>query len=129
MIDTYAPQAVVDANLYNVDAREFTKVPNKEIYFYEGSSPLTITDLIVADATVPFTLVVTDADLIVEGSLAGRGMYIVPNGSIEFRNTVCDQNDIVAGMFIAGAGFTTSTQRNDDLANDQWCDGGKLVIK
>lgn len=76
----------------------------------------------------PFTLLVENANLTVNGSLYGQGVYIVKNGTITFTNNSCDEVDVVRGIFATDGGFSTSRIRNDDPAATQRCDGGSLHV-
>jgi len=38
---------------------------------------------------------VYNADLIIEGSLKGKHMYLVPDGKILFASNNCDERDVV----------------------------------
>jgi cysteine-rich repeat protein len=128
LISKYLPSATLSTSLFNTSTTSIKKVPNEEIYVYDGVYPLTISDQLLA-SDVPFTLIVSASDLIIEGSLEGKWMYVVPNGTITFANEYCDENDMVRGIFIAGEGFLSSAARNDAISNDEWCNGGKLQIE
>lgn len=65
LVEKYTPQASIAATLLNVSSTTIKKVPNENIYVYEGTLPLTISDQLLA-SDVPFTLIVTQADLVVE---------------------------------------------------------------
>ncbi|MDP2670670.1 MAG: hypothetical protein Q8O99_07390 [bacterium] len=67
-------------------------------------------------------------NLIVEGSLLGKGMYVVA-GDINFAAAGCDDTDIVEGIFLTKGSFTTDRIRNDDLTSSSRCRGGNLNIK
>jgi hypothetical protein len=57
-------------------ATKVWKVPNEEIYVYTGTNHLVIADGVAT--STPFTVIVTQANLIVQGSLASEALYVVP---------------------------------------------------
>lgn len=68
LVEKYTPLANLSATLLNVSSTSIKKVPNENIYVYEGVIPLTVSDQLLA-TDESYTLIVTQADLIVEGSL------------------------------------------------------------
>ena len=68
LVAKYSPLANLPATLLNVSSPDIMKVPNSEIYVYDGTLPLTISNQLFA-SDVSYTLIVTQTDLIVEGSL------------------------------------------------------------
>ena len=103
------------------------KVPNQEVYVYDGVDPLYMKQWdIVTD--IPFTLVVTQADLIIAGSIDVPGMYVLPSGSVIFENTNCDVSDEVMWLFITDGQFVTVDLHNDSVYQQGRCDGGRLTI-
>lgn len=132
LIDEFSDAASVTTTLWWVNQSNIKKVPSMEIYFYKWTEPLVINyDLgSITQKQEPFTLVVENADLVIRWSLLGNGMYVVPNGTIEFENMDCVQptGEEVRWIFVAGEGFVTDALRNTDLTNTSWCRWGSLII-
>lgn len=76
-----------------------------------------------------FTVIVRNADLIIEWSLAWRNMYVVAEGKIHFVNIDCDKQDSVEWILMTTEGFSTDRIRNDKLWWVEWCEDGRLVIE
>lgn len=72
---------------------------------------------------------VQNADLIIEGSLYGNGMYVVPDGKVIFRNVSCDEKDIVQGIFVTDQTFESTYIRNTDLKSYERCEDGRLEVQ
>jgi cysteine-rich repeat protein len=105
------------------------KVPNQRIYVYDGGearAPFMLRDGKWTD--MPMTIIVRNADVVVEWSLAWRHMYLVPEGTVTFQNMNCDEKDIVQGIWMSAWGFATNRMRNDRLGERNWCADWRLVI-
>jgi len=50
---------------------------------------------VTATRDIPYTLLVRNGDLTIEGDADANALYIVPDGKIIFRNKNCDHRDIV----------------------------------
>ena len=73
---------------------------------------------------------IPNGNLTIEGSFDQyNAMFIVQNGSISFENADCDEQDVVKGIFIAGNGFSTTANKNNDVNASGRCDGASLEIQ
>ena len=76
------------------------------------------------------TIIVKNGDLEVVGNVGDNIMFIVPDGTISFRDESCDRQ-IVRGIFVAGQGFEAlneeERQRNDDVDKERCHEGGLTV--
>lgn len=115
------------------------KVPNKEVYIFEGkdnNSTITIGDSAKnAKMTKPFTLIVTRGKLVVKGNLKNaNGMYIAQNGDIQFVANSCNvtNEQVVNGIFISLKNITSSmgdrTSAHNTDPYKSWCSEGALTI-
>lgn len=101
------------------------KVPNKDIYILLGGTSVTLKKN--ANVTKPFTLIVKDADLIIEGNIDVNGMFLVQNGTIKFINSECNNQQVVKGIFVAKA-FDGTKKKNNSLTQE-WCNAWGLNVK
>lgn len=102
------------------------KVPNKDIYILEGNN----NDIQVingASILQPFTLIVKNANLVINGNIDVNGMFIVQNGTIKFTDTSCKGQQIVKGIFVANK-FSAEKNSNTSL-EQEWCNAGWLHVK
>ena len=56
---------ILQGDEYLYTAVNLKKIPNQEVYVYEGKDPLVILDSVDTN-NIPFTLLLTNADLIVQ---------------------------------------------------------------
>lgn len=102
------------------------KVPNKEIYIlYGNNNDLNIINW--ANISKPFTLIVKNANLVIDGNIDVNGMFIVQNGTIKFNDTSCKGQQIVKGIFVANK-FSAVKNTNDSLYKER-CNAGGLYVK
>ena len=80
-------------------AVRFTKVQGQEVYVYDGDDPLVF--LASEDTDVSFTLILTKADLILQGDVRTKAMFVVADGEVVFEPEQCERNTFVSGIFIA----------------------------
>lgn len=122
-VDRQTSRAKQSAQMTQLTNSFLKKVPNERVYLYDGGAwrePITLRG---GDSSQPVTLIVRNADVIVEWSVAWRNMYIVPDGSVHFKNNSCMQKDIVDGIWISVGWFTTDLIRNTTLGNERCTDG------
>lgn len=50
----------------------------------------------------PYTLIVRNARLALQGSMTTNALYVVPEAQIIFQHQSCDTTEHVHGMFMAG---------------------------
>ena len=103
------------SQLATAEAGNFSKVPNKEIYIYRGTTKLTILN----GMQIQGTLISLNADIDIKGNLAGIAMIIAPNNTIDFQATSQQYDEVqkIEGIYIAKK-ITTSTKiSNDYLGN------------
>ena len=115
----------LDLNTWIYKQALLKKVANKEVYVYDGIDPL-----VIAPSTpnqTPFTLIVSQADMMVQWSLTANAMFVVPNWRVVFENLDCNEDDRVQWIFIAGEWFNSPTIENNVLENNR-CDGWWLSI-
>lgn len=99
------------------------KVPNKEIYVYQGDQ-----NIFVSNGLGNKTIIVKNGDLTIRGSLKGNVMFIVPDGSITFEQLDGQYNNTqeVEGIYIAKS-FNSNALWNNDL-DKGWRFDGRLVV-
>ncbi len=127
----------------------FYKVPASRIYFYKdenagvlnlrvlndrvitaNSNAIYRNDLLGGDTSSPFTLIISNGDLEMENSFTNKNaMFIVKNGKTLFKNTDCNVQDEVVGIFISKDGFVSKADKNTDPNKNIRCDGGSLYIR
>lgn len=130
-VDRYATRAITDTTLSALGGVRLKKVSNAAIYVYDGGkdrTPLTLNNVIFSEKEA-FTMIVRNADVIVQGSLKGKGMYVVPDGTVSFLHTSCDNQDRVEGMFLSPLGFRSDVIRNTNLFVSDWCTDGRLIVE
>lgn len=131
-VNNYSILAILKGRYLDAYTLEvLNKVVNTDIYFYDGwdfRTPLEISggDM---DRTEWFTIVVRNADLVIQWSLYGNGMYIVPDGEIIFEPLSCDVKDTVQWIFVTDKWFRSARIRNDNLQSLDWCADGRLAIE
>lgn len=103
------------------------KVPNKDIYILYGNGN-DITLIKDANVTKPFTLIVKNANLIVDGDIDVNGMFIVNDGKIKFKDDNCNKQQIVKGIFIAKE-FDATEKNGNYTLNDERCNAWWLHVK
>jgi len=141
-IDIYAKNAVVDAprrtlpfDIENITNVRLKKVPNDNVYVYDGAKNPTEPVLIISQwlTELPYTLIVLNSDLAVVGSTTSNALFVVPDGEVIFHhettNNGCDKRDTVTWLFIAGRGFATPIIRNNDFVKSEWCEDGRMVLR
>lgn len=141
-VSKHVPLAVVQTSDMNKYSRQsFTKTVNKDIYVYDGDKWLNTSELVIrwwdTQQLQWKTIIVLNADLIVEWSVYGNTMRVVPNDDIIFRSIDCDERDIVQWIYVTKRTFKTdlvvdgrieSNFKNTDLSRTERCDDGRLVI-
>lgn len=128
-VDQQTNRATQSAQLVSYTSNFVKKVPTQRIFVYDGW--LARTPLVLrwgSMSEVPLTLIVRNADVIVEWSLYGRHMYLVPDGKVTFVNMNCDMKDVVQGIWMSVWWFITDRIRNDRLSTSNRCADGRLVI-
>lgn len=129
-IEKQLPRAQERATLTTLTSTFLKKVPTQRIYVYDGGvwrEPLTIRG---GDAFIkPVTIIVKNADLHVKWSLAGKHMYLVPDGKVVFENQNCDLRDTIEGIFMVNEWVSSPKIRNDDLGAPWWCNDGRLLVE
>ena len=105
------------------------KVPSQDIYILQGNwTPIALKPS--ASFSKPFTIIVKDTTLIIEGNVDVNGMFIVKWGTIKFNETsdsTCTQPQIVKGIFVAN-NFDANKITNDNI-NHSRCNAGWLYVK
>lgn len=136
------PLAVVQTSALNAYTRQsLTKTINKNIFLYDGKKWVNESVLTIRwwDTTQLQwkTIIVINADLVVEWSIYGNTMRVVPDDDIIFRSIDCDERDIVQWIYVTNRDFKTELMidertywnfKNTDLSRTEWCDDGRLVI-
>lgn len=117
----------------------FRRVVNQDVFLYDGWQsrvPLVIRGWSLAD-TIGKTVIVKNADLIVEWSVYGNVLWLVADGVVEFRNINCDISDTVQWFYVTHEWFRSraiiedqeeTKIRNDNLWAMEWCEDWRLVI-
>lgn len=103
----------------------------KRVHFFKWTQTrraITLNDSFLENPEKPFSLVVEDADLVIDWSLAWNGMYIVDWWSVRFENQNCDMADTVAWIFVTDWWFETSITLNQDPYASKRCKWGNLII-
>jgi uncharacterized repeat protein (TIGR01451 family) len=123
-------RAVQKAWLSQLTSAPFRKVPTEPVYIYDwwvSREPLIIRGS--SNILSPITVIVYNADLIIEGSLKGKHMYLVPDGKILFASNNCDERDVVEWIFMTNKWVLTNKIRNDNLQATNRCEDGRLLIE
>jgi len=113
----------------NID--QIKKVPGKDIYIFEWNGELTLSQKNWLFPQTPYTVIVKGMDLIIKGSVITNGMFIVPDGTINFQedeDTFCETPQVVNGIFITDKGFDGNDINNYSEKNP-FCRYGSLVVK
>lgn len=103
----------------------------KRVHFFRGTQTrkaITLDTHFLSDPEKPFSLVVENADLIIDGSLKWNGMYVVDGGVVRFETKNCDMTDVVEWIFVTDRWFETENTLNTDPYAQQRCKGWNLVI-
>jgi len=147
-IDTWTIKAVNSINFtLNTKNYSFLKVPNAQIYFYDGTTPAEVLfdddvkERLLLEGGVPGGEVSTTAVTIVlpevgqklttNGSIYGNNLFI-SKGDIKFASSLtewCDGSDVVEWLFVAWWTFETDTIGNKNINQDKRCKWGNLQIK
>lgn len=105
LMSTFAAQQTTNATVRtnriagtNIIDERLRKVGNREIYVVEGD----ITLRSVIGGTTPWTLIVRNGNLTIEGAVDAHAMFIVPDGYIDFVTLSCNSRDVVKGIYMAG---------------------------
>ncbi len=137
LLNAYDKLAVTAGTLPGTTT-DIKKVPGKDIFVVDANGGyITIGDNTQnATNAKPFTLIVKNGSLVIKGDLihSARGMYIVPNGNIEFAMNSCNTKQSVQGIFITLQNITSLNQagtawsiHNTDLGASR-CSAGDLTI-
>ncbi len=102
------------------------KIPNKDIYILKWGDFITLTKDV--KITKPFTLIVKDATLIINGNIDVNGMFITQKWLIRFDDTSCNGQQTVKWIFVSKNGFAATKNINDSL-NKAWCNAWWLHVK
>ncbi|UFX82800.1 InlB B-repeat-containing protein [Candidatus Absconditicoccus praedator] len=116
--DYYNVRAVQNVS---IGGDSYKKLPGKQVYI--SDSDVQISDDLASE---PYTLIASGVDLTIEGNISGNGMFVFPDGEIEFDLQNCSGQQDVEGIFIANK-FVSDEIKNDHL-DETWCDDGRLKI-
>jgi len=138
--DKYTPLAVLDSReLLSWTGQLVKKVANDSVYVYDwwiARVPLTVS-LWNKDLADTKTVIVKNADLIVEWSMYGNVLWIVMDWRVLFKNVDCDVRDVVQWFYVTQEWFQSiaiidwelqNKIRNDNLWSYERCDDWRLVI-
>jgi cysteine-rich repeat protein len=129
-VDDHRWWSIIPAFPFGAD-QSTKKSLTDRLHFFMGSQTrgsIRIDDHFLANPEKPFSLVVENADLILEWSLEWNGMYIVDGGDIIFESQNCDMTNTIEGVFITDGTFKTSSTLNTDPYASQRCKWWNLVI-
>lgn len=123
----------IQSYLSNNPTITVSKVPNQQIYIFEGNGgSLKLKEL--SAFTKPFTMIVRNMDLVVEGSIdKTNGMFLVQNGKISFNEPAtnrCARKQTVNGIFVTDKGFGVQNEGvtlNTDPSRERCNEGGLYV--
>jgi hypothetical protein len=140
----HVPLAVVQTSALRAYTNQpVTKTVNNNIFLYDGNENGWINSKSLVISTwdprqvAGMTVIVKNADLIIEWSVAWNVMRVVPDGNIIFRSNDCDERDIVDWIYVTSREYKTEALidgeydddfKNTDLWRSEWCDDWRLVI-
>lgn len=130
-VSEYRWSSIIPAFPFGAD-QATKKSLTERLHFFmwtQTRQTIRIDDHFLADPEKPFSLVVENADLIIDGSLQWNGMYIVDWGDIRFESQNCDMTDVVEWIFITDGKFETSSTLNTNPYATQRCKWWNLVIR